>query len=180
MTSVPQEILSGRNSADRSLQADFGVVLSRVIHSIENDPAQLRHAVYEPARMKLRRELPTKSANRTIWQVRRSKARARVRDRRRGGYVLETRYELRALQSLNRFIESSEVGQSEVMIEPRAPLLNINQEDELRVRILIIRLVFLARVKSPSPNLKRLIAMARCRVAAARSNGRHYCRGVVR
>ena len=56
MTSVPQEILSGRNSADRALQADFGVVLSRVIDSIENDPAQLRHAVYELARMKLRRE----------------------------------------------------------------------------------------------------------------------------
>src|SRR5262249_964038 len=35
--------------------------------------------------------------------------------------------ELRALQSLDRLIESSEIGRSKVMIEPREPLLIINQ-----------------------------------------------------
>jgi hypothetical protein len=35
----------------------WGLVLSRVIGSIEDDPAQLRNAVYELARIKLRKEL---------------------------------------------------------------------------------------------------------------------------
>ena len=148
MTSVPQEILSGRNSADRALQADFGVVLSRVIDSIENDPAQLRHAVYELARMKLRRE-----ACRRNRPVRRSKLALEAAIE--GAEVMYSRRdELRALQSLHRFIESSEIGQSEVMIEPRAPSLIINQKST-HSEDTYHRLVFLAGVKGPSPNLKR-------------------------
>jgi hypothetical protein len=38
-------------------EIDFAIVLSRVIGSIENDPAQLRNAVYELARIKLQTEL---------------------------------------------------------------------------------------------------------------------------
>ena len=127
MTSVPQQILSGRNPADRSLQADFGVVLSRVIESIENEPAQLRHAVYELARMKLRREACRRNRPIKHWEVRRSKL--ALESAIEGVEVMYSRRdELRALQSLHRFIESSEIGQSEVMIEPRAPSLIINQK----------------------------------------------------
>ena len=39
-----------------SAELDFSLVLARVIGSIENDPAQLRSAVYELARIKLERE----------------------------------------------------------------------------------------------------------------------------
>jgi hypothetical protein len=136
MTSVPQEILSGRNSADRALQADFRVVLSRVIDSIENDPTQLRHAVYELARMKLRRE-----ACRRNRPVRRSKLalESAIEDME---IMYSHRDELRALQSLNRFIESSEIGRSEVMIESRPPLLIIDQKST-------------QSAKDPSLNLKR-------------------------
>jgi hypothetical protein len=153
MTSVPQEILSGRNSADRSLQADFGVVLSRVIDSIENDPAQLRHAVYELARMKLRREACRRNRPINHLEVRRSKL--ALESAIEGAEVMYSRRdELRALQSLHRFIENSEIGRSEVMIEPRPPLLSINQKSTQSADT-YHRLVFLARVKSPSPNLKR-------------------------
>ena len=153
MTSVPQEILSGRNSADRSLQADFGVVLSRVIDSIENDPAQLRHAVYELARMKLRREACRRNRPINHLEVRRSKL--ALESAIEGVEVMYSRRdELRALQSLHRFIESSEIGRSEVMIEPRAPLLIINQKSTQSADT-YHRLVFLARVKGPSLNLKR-------------------------
>jgi hypothetical protein len=46
MTSQPQKFDSGKNLAGRSWEVDFAVVLSRVIESIEDDPAQLRNAVY--------------------------------------------------------------------------------------------------------------------------------------
>ena len=158
MTSVPQQILSGRNSADRSLQADFGVVLSRVIDSIENEPAQLRHAVYELARMKLRREACRRNRPIKHWEVRRSKL--ALESAIEGVEVMYSRRdELRALQSLHRFIESSEIGQSEVMIEPRAPSLIINQKSA-HSEDTYHRLVFLAGVKGPSPNLKRSLRWA--------------------
>jgi hypothetical protein len=144
MTCVPQEIRSGRNSADRSLQADFGMVLSRVIDSIENDPAQLRHAVYELARMKLRREACRRNRPINHLEVRRSKLALEAAIE--GAEVMYSRRdELRALQSLHRFVESSEIGRSEVMIEPRPPLLLINQKSTQSA----------ARVKSPSLNPKR-------------------------
>ena len=57
MTSEPQEIVSGKSLAAKSSEVDFAMVLSRVIASIENDPAQLRSAVYELARIKLQTEL---------------------------------------------------------------------------------------------------------------------------
>ena len=40
MTLEPQEIVSGKNLAAKSSEVDFAIVLSRVIVSIENDPAQ--------------------------------------------------------------------------------------------------------------------------------------------
>jgi hypothetical protein len=139
MISVPQEILSGRNSADRALQADFGVVLSRVIDSIENNPAQLRHAVYELARMELRRE-----ACRRNRPVRRSKLalESAIEDME---IMYARRDERRALQSLNQFIESSEIGRSEVMIESSPPLLIIDQKSTQSAD---------SRVKDPPLNLK--------------------------
>src|SRR5215831_19576350 len=44
----PQEIVSGKNLSAKSSEIDFAIVLSRVIGSIENDPAQLRNAVAAP------------------------------------------------------------------------------------------------------------------------------------
>ena len=57
MASEPQEIAGKKHLATKSSELDFAIVLSRVIASIENDPAQLRSAVYELARVKLQTEL---------------------------------------------------------------------------------------------------------------------------
>jgi hypothetical protein len=133
---------------------EFAVVLSRVIESIEDDPAPLlRNAVYELARIKLRREAWRRNPAINLSEVR--------------GLMLalesaiegvETIYskqdELRALQSLDRLIESSEIGRSKVMIEPREPLLIINQAP---TQTADADPVFLSRAKDTSLNVKRLL-----------------------
>jgi hypothetical protein len=121
MTSKPQAIVSGKNVAARSPEVDFAVVLSRIIESIEHDSAQLR-AVYELARIKLRRE-----AWRKTPPISRLEARRLTLALESAIEGVETIYskhdEFRALQSLDRFIESSEIGRR---IEPPEPLLMID------------------------------------------------------
>src|SRR5215470_1924752 len=62
MISESQEMANGKNLSAKSSEIDFAIVLSRVIGSIENDPAQLRNAVYELARFKLQTELSQREA----------------------------------------------------------------------------------------------------------------------
>src|SRR5712691_4814745 len=129
MTSEPQEIGGGRNLAAKSPEIDFALVLSRVIGSIKDDPAQLRNAVYELARIKLQREGWYRNPPMNILEMRRlmlalESAIERVE-------TFSSKYdELRALQSLDRLIESSGIGASKMIIEPREPLRIINQAPE--------------------------------------------------
>jgi len=155
MTSQPQEIGSGKNFVARPLEVEFAVVLSRVIESVEDDPAPLvRDAVYELARIKLRREAWQKNPAINLSEVRRLML--ALESAIEG---VETVYskqdELRVLQSLDRLIESSKIGRSEVMIEPREPLLIINQgpttADADRPP------VFSARAKDTSLKVERLL-----------------------
>jgi hypothetical protein len=156
MTSQRQQTGSGKNLAARPLEVEFAVVLSRVIESIEDDPAPLlRNAVYELARIKLRKE---------AW--RRNPA-INLSEERRLTLALESAIEgvetiyskqdeLRALQSLDRLIESSEIGRRTVMIEPREPLLIINQAPT-QTADADHPPVFLARAKDTSLNVERLL-----------------------
>ena len=155
MTSQPQEFGSAKNLAARPLEVEFAVVLSRVIESIEDEPAPLvRDAVYELARIKLRREAWQKNPAINLSEVRRLML--ALESAIEG---VETVYskqdELRVLQSLDRLIESSKIGRSEVMIEPREPLLIINQgpttADADRPP------VFSARAKDTSLKVERLL-----------------------
>ena len=155
MTSQPQEIGSGKNFVARPLEVEFAVVLSRVIESIEDDPAPLvRDAVYELARIKLRREAWQKNPAINLSEVRRLML--ALESAIEG---VETVYskqdELRVLQSLDRLIESSKISRSEVMIEPREPLLIINEgpttADADRPP------VFSARAKDTSLKVERLL-----------------------
>jgi hypothetical protein len=57
MVSVPTEIASGNKLAAPAAEVDFALVLSRVIGSVSDDPAQLRNMVYELARIRLEREV---------------------------------------------------------------------------------------------------------------------------
>lgn len=52
--------------------AEFSVVLSRTIDSIKDDPAQLRNAVYELARIKLQRECMLRTPPMTVLETRRT------------------------------------------------------------------------------------------------------------
>jgi hypothetical protein len=125
IASESQDIGSGKIST-RSMEVDFAVVLSRVISSIEDDPAQLRDVVYELARIKLRQEAWKRNRPINLLEARRlSLALESAIDR---VETIHSKYdELRTLQSLDRLIQSSESGASEVTIEPRTPALIINQ-----------------------------------------------------
>ena len=103
------------------------MVLSRVIESIEDEPAPLvRDAVYELARIKLRREAWQKNPAINLSEVRRLML--ALESAIEGVETIYSKHdELRALQSLDRLIESSKIGRSDIMIEPREPLLIINQ-----------------------------------------------------
>jgi hypothetical protein len=107
MTPEPQEIGGGKNLAARSPEVDFAVVLSRVIESIEDDPAQLRNAIYELARIKLRREAWQREPSLKLWEARHLTLALESAIER-----VETIYskhdELKALRSLDRLIESSD------------------------------------------------------------------------
>ena len=57
MTSEISRHIQDDHPAERSLEVDFALVLSRTIDSIEHDPVQLRNAVYQLARVKLQNEV---------------------------------------------------------------------------------------------------------------------------
>src|SRR5437667_363414 len=126
MTSELQEIGSGKNLAARLPEVHLAVILCRVIESIEHHPAQLRNAVYELARIKLRKEVCRGHPPISSLEVRRLTLALESAIE-----SVETIYsrhdELRSLHSLHRLIESSEIGWSEEIIKPREPLLIIDQ-----------------------------------------------------
>jgi hypothetical protein len=126
MMPEPDESDSRKDLAAKSPEIDFAVVLSRVIASIENDPAQLRNAVYELARIKLRRETWQRDSPLKLGEARHLTLALESAIER-----VETIYskhdELKALRSLDRLIESSDIEASDATIESRAPLLIVNQ-----------------------------------------------------
>src|SRR5262245_58202705 len=123
MTSGPQEIGSGKDLAARLPEVELAVILCRVIESIEHHPAQLRNAVYELARIKLRKEV-----SRTHPSISLGRLTLALESTIESVETIYSRHdELRALRSLHRLVESSEIGWSEVTIKPREPLLVIDQ-----------------------------------------------------
>src|SRR5262245_23173888 len=113
MASEPQEIVTGKNLAAKSSEVDFAIVLSRVIASIENDPAQLRSAVYELARIKLQTELSINVPEKRDLALALESAIERVET------VSSKHDHVKVLQSLDRFTNRSEVDAYEVTIEGR-------------------------------------------------------------
>src|SRR6516225_1378716 len=124
MISEPQEIVSGKNLSAKSSEIDFAIVLSRVIGSIENDPAQLRNAVYELARIKLQTELSQREAPINVSE-KGDLALALESAIDRVETVYSKHDHLRRLQSLDRLTNSSEVDASEITIEGRKSALII-------------------------------------------------------
>src|SRR5262249_797377 len=115
MASEPQEIVTGKNLAAKSSEVDFAIVLSRVIASIENDPAQLRSAVYELARIKLQTELSINVSEKRDLALALESAIERVET------VSSKHDRVKVLQSLERLTNRSEIAACEVTIEGREP-----------------------------------------------------------
>ena len=156
MTSQLQEIGSRNKLAARPLEVDFAVVLSRVIESIEDDPAPLlRNAVYELARIKLQREAWQKNPAINLSEVRRLTV--ALESAIEGVETIYSKHdEVKALRSLDRLIEGAEIGRSKATIEPREPLLIVN-EGSTQPADADHPPVFSARAKGTSPNVKRLL-----------------------
>jgi hypothetical protein len=126
MTSDPEDVGSGTSLTARSPELDFSLVLSRVIGSVKDDPAQLRNAVYELARFKLQREAWHRHPPMSFIEICRmmrafESAIARVET------VSAKHDEIKALQSLDRLIESWESSASTMLMAPQAPMLVIDQ-----------------------------------------------------
>ena len=123
MTSEPQEIGSGKSLAASLPEVELAVILCRIIESFEHHSAQLRIAIYELVRAKLRKEVC-----RTHPPINLSRSTLALES---AIQSVETSYsrhdEVRALRSLHQLVESSEIGWSEVTIKPRGPMLIIDQ-----------------------------------------------------
>jgi hypothetical protein len=125
MTLEPQEIVSGKNLSAKLSEIEFAIVLSRVIGSIENDPAQLRNAVYELARIKLRTELSQREAPINVSE-KGDLALALESAIDRVETVYSKHDHVRVLKSLDRLTNSSdEADASEITIEGRKSALII-------------------------------------------------------
>ena len=109
--SGPQEIVGGNDLATKSSEVDFAIVLSRVIASMEKDPAQLRSAVYELARIKLQAELLINVSEKRDLALALESAIERVET------VSSKHDHVRVLQSLDRLTDRSEVRACEVPVE---------------------------------------------------------------
>jgi hypothetical protein len=122
MTSQSAHFGNRNQVATRSPELDFALVLARVIGAMSEDPAQLRGAVYELARIKLQREAWHRDPPMDLLEMRRLMLSLE-------GAIegVETVYakhdELRALQSLDRLIESSGFGPAPMVIGKHSPLM---------------------------------------------------------
>src|SRR5215475_12536155 len=103
MASEPPQIVGGKDLAAKSSEVDFAIVLSRVISSMEKDPAQLRSAVYELARIKLQTELSINVSEKRDLALALESAIERVEA------VTSKHDHVKVLQSLDRLTHRSEV-----------------------------------------------------------------------
>ena len=96
---------TGKLLATDTPEVDFALVLSRVIDQVKNNPAELRNAVYEVARVKLQREAWNRNPPLGLWEMRRlTIALETAIDRVEA--ISSKQDELQALRSLDRLIEN--------------------------------------------------------------------------
>ena len=141
-----------RNVPTTSTELDFSLVLARVIGSIENDPAQLRNAVYELARIKLERE---------VWQRQPPLSMTEIRNLMRSLDIAITCVEsvsLRhdespALRSLDRLIESSGTRPHHPISNERAPVLRFDQSAPATAGIPGLSIAVSSGARIPRPAL---------------------------
>lgn len=94
---------------DASPAVDFAIVLSRAIAAVKGDPAELRHAVYELARAKLRQESYHRTPPVTLLEFRKLNTALETAIARVEAHA-EKGDELLALRSLNHLITNDAKG----------------------------------------------------------------------
>jgi hypothetical protein len=120
--SKPQEIAGGNDVATKSPEVDFAIVLSRVIASMEKDPAQLRSAVYDLARIKLQTELSINVSEKRDLALALESAIKRVE-------IISSKHDhVKILPSPERLTKRSEVDVCDVTIEGRETAAIIKQQ----------------------------------------------------
>jgi hypothetical protein len=114
--------VSEKNLTANLSEFEFAIVLSRVITSIENDPAQLRNAVYELARIKLQTELSQREA--PIDGSDKGDLASALESAIDHVETVYSKYNhLRVLPTRNRRTNNSGIGASQITIEEREPAL---------------------------------------------------------
>jgi hypothetical protein len=114
--------------ATNSPEVDFALVISRVIDTVKENPAELRNTVYEVARIKLQREAWKRNPPMDIWEVRRLTIALETAIERVEA-ISSKQDELRALKSLDRLIET--LGESQPGFATKLSLTNLS--DSVRV-----------------------------------------------
>jgi hypothetical protein len=89
-------------------EVDFALVLARVIDAVNQDPAELRNAIYELARIKLKREGWRHDPPTDIGQMRRLTKALEIAIEGVEKHHLLKRDEMRAVRSLDRMIKEQE------------------------------------------------------------------------
>lgn len=112
--------------ATNSPEVDFALVLSRVIDSVKANPAELRHAIYELARIKLHREGWQSTPPVDVWEMCRLNMALETAIERVEA-ISSKQDELRALQSLDRLIENLNASRSATNSAPAGAGLLIDQ-----------------------------------------------------
>jgi hypothetical protein len=116
----------GANLPGAAPELDFAVVLSRVIGSMQNDPTQLRHAVYELARIKLQREAWQKHPSMSVLEIGRMTRALETAIKR--VEAVSSRYdELQGVKSLDRLIQGRTFDAHHAMTAAADPVLLIEE-----------------------------------------------------
>jgi len=105
---MASDILRTRNReylTTNSPEVDFALVISRVIDTVKENPAELRNTIYEVARVKLQREAWKQNPPMDIWELRRLTIALETAIERVEA-ISSKQDDLRALKSLDRLIET--------------------------------------------------------------------------
>jgi hypothetical protein len=126
MVEATQELGTGKRLPPTSPEVEFAIVLSRVIGSVNDDPAQLRNVVYELARIKLQREL---SQRHPLTNVSETSGLTRALESaiERVETVYSKHENLQARHPLDHLTSSSKHNSFDRMAESRQPALIVDQ-----------------------------------------------------
>lgn len=125
------------SSASHAPEVDFAIVLARVIEAVKQDPAELRNAIYDLARVKLHQQGWHGTHPIDILDMRRLEAALETAIERVEA-ISSKQDQLQALKSLNRLIGDLNAGGESSEKAPTYPLIELtSKEEDSRSRALL-------------------------------------------